>query len=217
MKKVLLVFSAISVLSVTSCEKKTPVETTEKQDVATATEQAMMYDVNTVDSNVEWRGFKVYEGETEEQGHHGFMKLQSGTISYENDIITAGDFVIDVASIESVDLNDSPDDKEKLDGHLKSEDFLDVANYPTATFTITEVSPLTGAYNSQISGNFKMRDIEKNISFKANVILEDHVLKINTEDFTIDRQEFGITFKGKGAVIKDNVVLRANIIANHKM
>ena len=217
MKKVLLVFSAISVLSVTSCEKKTPVETTEKQDVATATEQAMIFDVDTVESNVEWRGFKVYEGETEEKGHNGFMKLQSGTISYENDIVTAGDFVIDVASIESVDLNDTPEDKEKLDGHLKSEDFLDVANYPTATFTITEVKPMVGAYNSQISGNFKMRDIEKNISFKANVIIEDHVLKINSEDFTIDRQEFGIDFKGKGAVIKDNVVLRANIVAKHKM
>ena len=165
MKKVLLVFSVISLISITSCEKKTPVETTESQEVATATDQAMTFEVNTAESDVEWRGFKVYEGEKDEKGHHGIMKLQSGTISYQNDIITAGNFIIDVNTLESVDLNDSPKDKEKLDNHLKSEDFLDVANYPTATFTITDVMPQEGAYNTKISGNFKMREIEKNISF----------------------------------------------------
>lgn len=215
----LLLLSMVAVLTLfTSCEKKQPVEASEKQDVASATEHAMQFAVDTATSEVNWKGFKFYEKEDKEGGHNGFMKLASGSISYEKDKITAGDFLIDVKTIESQDLNDDPEQKAKLDSHLKNEDFLDVEKYPTATFTITEVKPMVGEYNTLISGNFKMRDIEKNISFKANVTLEDHVLKLDSEEFVIDRQDFGITFKGGGgAVIKDNVALQVHVVANHQM
>lgn len=210
--------TAVALVSITSCEKKEATEATEAQTEATASEDAQAYKVNTADSKVTWRGYAINEKENSEHGHEGFMKLESGTISVEGDKVVAGDFVIDAASLESTDLNDEPEDKERLDSHLKSEDFLAVDKYPTASFAITAVKPLEGEYNSEISGNFKMRDIEKNISFKANITHEGHVLKIDSEEFTINRQDFGITFKGgKGSLIRDNVTLQVNVAADHQM
>lgn len=215
MKKVFLGLTAIGLIAFTSCEKKDAVPVTDSQDVATATETAAVYTVDTAASKVEWRAYKIYENENNEQGHNGTINLSSGTISVEDNKIVSGEFVMDTGSIESLDLNDSPEDKQKLDGHLKSGDFLDVENYPNATFNITAVNAIEGEYNSEISGNFKMRDIEKNITFKANVGTEGDVMTIASEEFTINRQDFGITFKGGGgSVIGDNVTLRVNVTAN---
>ncbi|MDO5655149.1 MAG: YceI family protein [Flavobacteriaceae bacterium] len=215
MKKVFLGLSAVGLIAFTSCEKKEAVKVTDSQEVATASEEAVMYQADTSTSTVDWRGYKIYEGETEEQGHHGIMKLSSGTIAVENNKIVSGDFSIDSNSIESHDLNESPDDKAKLDGHLRSPDFLDAEKFPNATFHITSVNQIEGEYNSEISGNFKMREIEKNITFKANIGIDGDKMTIASEEFTINRQDFGITFKGGGnSIIKDNVTLRVNVQAN---
>lgn len=215
MKKVLLSLSAIGLITLASCEKKDAVAVNDAAEVAVASEQSANYSVDTSVSNVEWRGYKIYEGETEEQGHHGTIKIKSGDIQVEDNQIVSGNFVIDATTIESMDLVDSPEDKAKLEGHLKSADFLDVETYPAPTFQITGVNPIEGEYNTEISGNLKMREVEKNITFKANVGVDNDVMTISSEEFTINRQDFGITFEGGGgAVIKDNVSLRVNVTAN---
>ncbi|MXV39117.1 YceI family protein [Flavobacteriaceae bacterium Ap0902] len=215
MKKVLFSLSAVALIAFTSCEKKEAVAVSDSEEVATATEEAVNYTVDTDVSNVEWRGYKIYEGETEEQGHHGTIKLTSGDIQTEGNQIIAGNFVIDATTLESMDLVDSPEDKANLENHLKSADFLDVETYPSPTFNITKVTPIEGEYNTEISGNLKMREVEKNITFKANTGVDGEVLKIASEEFTINRQDFGITFNPTtGSVIKDNVTLSVNVTAN---
>lgn len=214
MKKVFLGLSTVALIAFTSCEKKEAIAVQDAETVAEGTETSTNYVVDTATSNVEWRGFKIYENESAEQGHNGTIKLQSGNIQLENNKIVAGDFIMDTSSIESMDLNESPEDKAKLDGHLRSPDFLDVEKYPTATFKITSVNAIEGDYNTEISGNLKMREEEKNITFKANVGTEGDKLTIASEEFTINRQDFGIVFAlSKGAVLKDNVTLRVNIQA----
>ncbi|MGI9527920.1 MAG: YceI family protein [Weeksellaceae bacterium] len=214
MKKVLLSLSAIALITMTSCEKKEAVAVTDSQEVAVAGEESANYVVDTSVSNVEWRGYKIYEGETEEQGHYGTINLKSGEVQVENSKIVSGSFVIDATTIQAMDLVDSPEDKSKLEGHLKSPDFLDVEKFHSPTFNITSVNPIEGEYNTEISGNLKMREVEKNITFKANVGVEGDVMTISSEEFTINRQDFGITFVGGGgAVIKDNVSLRVNVTA----
>lgn len=215
MRKLFLGLSAVTLIAFTSCEKKEAVVATDAETVAEKTESSSDFVADTETSNVEWRGYKIYEGESEEQGHHGTMKLSSGTIHLENNKIVAGEFVIDATSIEAMDLVESPEDKAKLEGHLRSADFLDVETYPNPTFNITSVNSLEGEYNTEISGNLKMREVEKNISFKANVGVEDDKLTISSEEFTIDRKDFGIVFNpAQGAAIRDNVTLRVNVQAN---
>lgn len=222
MKKIILGLSAISMIAFTSCEKKEATAVEDAQEVAMAADGAHSFNVNTETSEVSWRGYKFYEAENKEGGHEGFIKLKEGSLKAEDGVITEGSFVIDAATLESTDLNDSPEDKAKLDGHLKNPDFLDVEKYPTPTFNITNVAATEEGsdFNTEISGNLKFRDIEKNITFKANVNFEGHGLSLESEEFTINRQDFGITFKGGGgAVIKDNIDLKVTLNAtmNHEV
>lgn len=215
MKKLILSVAVVSSISFISCEKKEAVAVQDAQETAVATEGAAAYTVDNTASTVTWRGYKIYEGETEEQGHYGTMPVKSGEIHTENGQITAGDFIIDPTMLVSHDLEGEPEDKAKLEGHLKSEDFLDVERYPEATFNITNVAAIEGPFNTEISGNFKLREVEKNITFKANVKEDADKVTLDSEEFTINRQDFGITFKGgKGSVIKDNVTIKVNVVAN---
>lgn len=214
-KNLVLGLAAVGMIAFTSCEKKEAVAATDAETVATATEEAAVYTVDTAVSSVNWHGYKFYEAENKEEGHYGTLKLAKGEIKVENHQIVAGSFVIDTNTLESEDLNEDPEKKAKLDGHLKSPDFLDVEKYPEATFNITAVKTVEGDYNTEISGNFKFRDVEKNITFKANVAEENNSLAIKSEEFTINRQDFGITFEGgHGSVIKDNVSLKVNLTSN---
>ena len=215
MNKLFLGLSAVALMAFTSCEKKEDIPTSDAHNVAVKTETSSDFVVDTETSNVEWRGYKILDGETDEQGHHGTMKLSSGTIHLENNQIVAGEFVIDASSIEAMDLIEDEENKGKLEGHLKSADFLDVETYPSPTFNITSVHALDGDYNTEISGNLKMREVEKNISFKSNVDVDNYKLSISSEEFTINRKDFGIVFNpAKGSVIRDNVTLRVNVQAD---
>ena len=84
-------------------------------------------------SNVDWKGHKVTGS------HNGTIKLKSGNLEFKNDILSGGNFVINMTTINTTDLEGEK--KGGLDGHLKSDDFFGVAKFPTAELTITKVSP----------------------------------------------------------------------------
>ncbi len=84
------------------------------------------------------------------------------------------------------DLDADAESKGKLDGHLKSADFLDVEKFPTATFEITGVKALEGGdYNSEISGNLDFRGVPKNVTFKANVTVDANGVTIKSENLEL--------------------------------
>ncbi|MES1182206.1 MAG: YceI family protein [Myxococcales bacterium] len=66
---------------------------------------------------------------------------------------------IDAASIDTRE--------EKRDGHLRSPDFFDVANYPTLTFTSTKVT--RSGDDIEVTGNLKIKDQEHPITLKGEV------------------------------------------------
>ncbi|MFV0304973.1 MAG: YceI family protein [Moheibacter sp.] len=219
MKKTLLGLSLIGMTFLASCGGgKDAVEATDAQDTATASAEAVAYTVNTDVSSTTWKGFKIYENDNSEAGHYGSVKLKSGEITLKDGILESGNFVADQSTFESVDLNESPEDKAKLDGHLKSPDFLDTEKFPEATFEITGATKIdSGDYNTEISGNLDFRGTPKNITFKANVKEDGDKITVQSEEFKINRQDFGITFKGgKGSVIKDDVILQLDVTANKK-
>ena len=87
-------------------------------------------EVKTDQSKVVWKGYKV-TGE-----HEGTVDLKAGTLTFEGNKLTGGNFVIDMTTIGATDLEGEW--KVKLDGHLKSNDFFGVEQHPTATFKITK-------------------------------------------------------------------------------
>ncbi|MDD3771792.1 MAG: YceI family protein [Weeksellaceae bacterium] len=217
MKKLLFCLSLMGMVFLTSCgTDKDTITASEAQDEASASEDAHVYTLNTDISSTTWRGFKIFDDSTKpEEGHYGSIKMKSGEVTMKHGVLESGKFVADQTSLENDDLADSPEYKAKLEGHLKSADFLDVDQYPEATFVVSGTKTLEeGDYNTEISGNLDFRGAPKNITFKANVKEEDGKLTINSEEFKINRQDFGINFQpGAGTIIKDEVVLQVNITA----
>ncbi len=217
MKKLFLGLAVVSAVALTSCGGKTETkEATEAQEGATSTEGAAEFAVDTTTSLVNWKGGKTFDDINKpEEGHYGVVKLKEGTVKVNNGVLESGKFVADFASFESKDLDADAENKAKLDGHLKSPDFLDVEKYPTATFEITAVKAVEGGdYNSEISGNLDFRGTPKNITFKANVSVEGDAVTIKSEEFGINRKDFGITFVGGGgSIIKDEVLLQVDLTA----
>lgn len=84
----------------------------------------------------------------------GSFEKFGGTIYFNdaNPTQTTVDIEIDVTSINTKD--------EKRDGHLKSPDFFDAANYPTATFKSSSVEQ-TSEDTAKLHGDLTIRGITK--------------------------------------------------------
>ncbi|WCL81063.1 YceI family protein [Saprospira sp. CCB-QB6] len=165
--------------------------------------------VDVASSKVEWVGSKV------SGSHNGDMKLQSGELQVKDGQLVGGTFVLDMASINVLDL-DEESGKAKLEGHLKNNDFFEVEKFPTATFTITSVSAAEGeeGVTHRIEGNLKMRDIEKSVTIPANVNITDGAVQATTPQFTIKRSVWGIDYSGmEDNLINDEMGLKVTLAA----
>lgn len=165
---------------------------TEKQQASTATGQT--YIADTAASRIRFNGRGVGKN------HPGVFRLSSGKVAVANNQITGGDFVINIKSMELEQKGGMFD--EKLRPHLMSGDFFDANKFGTARFEITKVEPyqankgdssiIEGA-NFNISGNFTLKDVTKNITFPARVDLDGNVLKAKG-NFDIDRRQWNMNY-----------------------
>lgn len=195
-----------------SCKEDKPL-TSEKQEVTTTKEGDLMK-VDTLESKIEWKGYKVFKSEN--SSHYGDIKFQSGEVTVKDGILESGKFVADINSLENVDLKEDAEQKAKLEGHLKSGDFFEVEKYPTATYEITKVIPSDkGDYNTILEGNLTIKDITKPVKFNANVSVKDGQVTIATEPTDIKREDFGVKFQIPIAngVIKNDVNIQVLIKA----
>jgi polyisoprenoid-binding protein YceI len=144
--------------------------------------------VNVGKSTVKWEGKKVTGA------HNGAVSIQSGKITHKNGVITSGDFVIDMNSITCADI-ENPDYNKKLVGHLKNEDFFDVAKYPTATLVITKVAK---AKNQNLAThvftvNLTIKGITKSMKIPAKVTYTNGKISA-TSSFIVDRSLYDIKY-----------------------
>ncbi|ANF49753.1 polyisoprenoid-binding protein [Chryseobacterium glaciei] len=205
-------FTAVVVVS---CNKDKPL-TSESNEVAT-TKDGSQYTLDTLNSKVEWKGYKVFKSEN--TSHFGTIKFESGDVTVKDGKLESGKFVADMNSLTSVDLKDDADQLGKLNGHLKSGDFFEVEKFPTASYEITKVTPAAeGDYNTLLDGNLTIKGITKPTQFKANVSVKDGVVSVATEPKDIKREEFGVKFQApaENGVIKDEVTLQINVKALEK-
>jgi polyisoprenoid-binding protein YceI len=194
-----------------SCKNENEVEATEEKETAEATAEAVTYNVNTDESKIMWVGTKP-TGE-----HNGHVKISDGMVKVKNDSLQAGEFTIDMTTINVEDLEGEA--KQKLAGHLKSGDFFDVSNHPKAMFKVTGISKENG--ETMLSGNLTMRGKTKNISFPVMVNYEGDKMMLESKDFDIDRTDWDITYKSaslesvaKDAAISDDMNLQVKLVAN---
>ena len=148
--------------------------------------------IHTIDiskSIVEWSGKKV-TGE-----HFGTIKVKNGQLAITNGKLTGGSFSIDMASITSTDL--TGEYLQKLNGHLKSDDFFGVETYPTSTLKITKAISKSTKGLYEVTGNLTIKNITKSITFSAQLTDDGNVLTV-IADITIDRSEYDVRY-GSGS------------------
>ena len=100
--------------------------------------------VNVATSNVVWKGAKVTGT------HDGNVKFKSGSLAFNGDVLTGGELVVDMTTIEVTDLQGKG--KTNLEGHLKSDDFFAADAYPTSKLIITQANA-KGDGQFEVKGN----------------------------------------------------------------
>lgn len=146
------------------------------------------YSVNTEKSKVEWFAEKV-TGK-----HNGEVNVKSGKMENNHGKLT-GSVTMDMSSIVVTDLEGKY--KEKLENHLKSEDFFSVEEFSTAIFNITSVEPLKnaseGGENFKVSGDLTIKGITNPISFPANIQFNGTGMTASGT-MVIDRSKYNVRY-----------------------
>ncbi|MDD4756361.1 MAG: YceI family protein [Prolixibacteraceae bacterium] len=173
---------------------------------------ASNYEIDKSESHVKWTGKKVAGT------HYGTISLKKGKLEVQDGIIQSGIFEMDMNSIVNEDLNNVAMNK-KLVGHLKSDDFFSVDNYPVSTLVIREVKVKSD--NEQIfNGDLTIKGITKPVTFHADVSNQNGKLTAKGT-IEIDRTLYDIKY-GSGkffASLGDNMIydtfsLDFSVVAN---
>lgn len=191
MKKISLmaVSAAILLASCAGNPEGNKAETKDSVETVATAPEGTAYQVDVATSKVQWTGTKMTGA------HTGVISITSGSLVADAGKLVGGSFVLDMNTISTTDLEGEW--KEKLDGHLKNEDFFDVAKFPQATFDITTVEAGATADAVKVSGNLTIKGISKNIAFDAKVVaLTDAEVQL-TADFNIERADWGVNYTGK--------------------
>jgi len=172
------------------------------------------YSVNVEESNVTWVGKKItYD-------HKGTIKISNGSLDVSSNNLVGGSFTIDMNSIANLDLEDS-EKNAKLIGHLKSADFFNVSEFPTASMVITSVkmNKAEGS-NYEVMGDLTIKGITKPVTFPAMVVIDNDIVSAKAT-VVFDRSEYDVRY-GSGSffddlgdkVIYDDIELGIELVAN---
>ncbi|AWA30193.1 YceI family protein [Flavobacterium magnum] len=173
--------------------------------LGTAAMTAQTKKVDTKNSQIAWVGKKV-TGQ-----HSGTVNLKDGALEFKNSKLTGGSFTVDMNSIAVTDLK-AGEGKEKLEGHLKADDFFGTAKFPTASLKFKTVTAKKGN-NYTVTADLTIKGITKPVTFDIAVAGN----KASTA-FKVDRTKYGIEYKsgsifsGLGdAVINDEFELSVSL------
>lgn len=151
--------------------------------------------------------------------HNGEVKIGGGTLKINEGQLLDGSVTLDMTSISTVGMDESQG-KSKLEGHLKSADFFDVANHPTATFDIEEVFPSAMPdFNRTVRSVLKMKGKEGTVNVPVMWKVSGGTATAKSATFFIDRTQWGVNFKSgvlgtlKDQMIDDKILLSFELTA----
>ena len=141
MKKI---FTSIVLISIASCNTNT-------------SQGDNVYNLLTDQSSITWKG-----RELSTKVHYGTLNFVSGEFEVVDGLISNGEFVVDMTSINDQDMKG--DRKARLEGHLKSDDFFSVETYQTATLSIASSKIISdGKWN--VFGELTIKNYTHPVSF----------------------------------------------------
>ena len=155
-------------------------------------------------SNIKWMGELTFHFGS----HDGFINFKEGYFIKTDDVITGGEFIIDMNSITNTDIKQQ-EGKDNLVDHLKQPDFFDTKKYPLAKLVITNVE-YSEDETIRIKANFTLKGITKPIQFNAT---PNYTKKSLHTKFKLDRRKWNVNYKSKlrDYAISDAIGFEVNI------
>ena len=140
-------------------------------------------------------------------GLSGVLKLDETDYAHSSVEVS-----IPAASVRTVD--------EKLDAHLKAEDFFDIERFPTLTFKSTSIR-YTGGHDYAVAGDLTIRGITKSVTLTANDVSEPSKdpwgnVRIGLSGSTkVNRKDFGLIWNAPlelgGVLVGDEVSITLDV------
>lgn len=174
----------------------------EQAQVSDAATEAQADEATAVDGdvyNVDLAASELtYEGSKPTGKHSGNVNFKSGNVIVKDGEIVGGTAVFDMSSID--DKTTEGEYNQKLEGHLQSADFFDVANFPESKFeflSIAKKENSTDGTTHTLTGNMTIKDVTKQLSFGVNVMQDGDKYIISAPQFVFDRTDFGLKYNSK--------------------
>lgn len=146
-----------------------------------------VYQLNLEKSSLNWNAKKV-TGE-----HYGTINFAKGTLN-DNHGSYSGLFEIDMSTIVVNDLKGGS--KEKLENHLRSNDFFDTANHPASKLSIASIRRVStdAGLVYKVTGQLTIKDITHPVEFDSSMEASDGILWFKGS-ITIDRTKYDIKYR----------------------
>ena len=132
-----------------------------------------IYTINPDLSIIVWTGREVTTSK-----HFGNIYFASGQFELKSGLISSGEFVVDMTTIDNQDL---PEERRpRLEAHLKSDDFFSVESHPTALLSILSSESLADG-KWLVSGELTIKTfthpvefemLNSNDGWKANLVFD---------------------------------------------
>ena len=190
-------------ISLTSCNMNS--NKTEETNDATITAADATYNIVQDESSLVWTGREVSTS-----SHYGTINFTSGQFEIADGLISQGEFFVDMTSITVQDLTGGS--KERLEGHLRSDDFFSVESFPTAHLYISSSEAISNG-KWMVNGFLTIKDISHPVLFEM----------ANTEDgwnasLVFDRSKYNVKFRSGtffenlgDKLIYDDIELKINL------
>jgi|TARA_B100000482_G_scaffold174024_1_gene142241 polyisoprenoid-binding protein YceI len=200
MKKLIALLMFVSLVSCNMNSNKTA----ETNDVAMTAADAT-YNIVQDESSLMWTGREVSTS-----SHYGTINFTSGQFEIADGLISQGEFLVDMTSITVQDLTGGS--KERLEGHLRSDDFFSVESFPTAHLYISSSEVISNG-KWMVNGFLTIKDISHPVLFEM----------VNTEDgwnanLVFDRSKYNVKFRSGtffenlgDKLIYDDIELKINL------
>ena len=200
MKKLITLIMFVSLVSCNMNSNKTA----ETNDVAMTAADAT-YNIVQDESSLMWTGREVSTS-----SHYGTINFTSGQFEISDGLISQGEFLVDMTSITVQDLTGGS--KERLEGHLRSDDFFSVESFPTAHLYISSSEVISNG-KWMVNGFLTIKDISHPVLFEM----------VNTEDgwnanLVFDRSKYNVKFRSGtffenlgDKLIYDDIELKINL------
>ena len=132
-----------------------------------------IYTIDPNQSIIVWTGREVTTSK-----HFGNIYFASGQFEVKSGLISSGEFVVDMTTIDNQDL---PEDRRgRLEAHLKSDDFFSVESHPTALLSILSSESMSEG-KWLVSGELTIKTfthpvefemLNSNDGWKANLVFD---------------------------------------------